>query len=87
MRVYRIIEVIEIKKNKSFIAKKAKIFQEEKKISSKAPVTSVKIDNISTNPKCKKKNSTNENIYILIVAEFYTWFEAAEFIKKRIKGI
>ena len=42
-----IIEVIEVKKNKSFVAKKAKIYQEEKKISSNAPVTSVKIANIS----------------------------------------
>ena len=31
-----LIEVLEIKKNKSFIAEKAKIYQEEKKISSKA---------------------------------------------------
>ena len=36
-----LVEIIEIKKNKSFIAKKAKIYNEEKKISSKAPVTSV----------------------------------------------
>ena len=36
-----IIEIIEEKKNKSFIAKKAKIFNEEK-ISSNAPVTSVR---------------------------------------------
>ena len=41
------IEVLEVKKNKSFIAKKAKMYQEEKKISSNAPVTSVKIANIS----------------------------------------
>ena len=42
-----IIEIDEIKKNKSFVAKKAKIFNEEKKIPSKAPVASVKISNIS----------------------------------------
>ena len=42
-----LIEVLEIKKNKSFIAEKAKIYHEEKKISSKAPVTTVKISNIS----------------------------------------
>ena len=41
-----LVEIIEIKKNKSFVAKKAKIFNEEKKISSNAPVTSVKISNI-----------------------------------------
>ena len=41
------IEVQEIKKNKSFVAKKAKMYAEEKKINSKAPVTNIKIDNIS----------------------------------------
>ena len=49
------IEIIEIKKNKSFVAKKAKIFNEEKKISKNAPVTSVQISNISKN-KMKKKS-------------------------------
>ena len=44
---FPLIEVLEIKKNKSFIAEKAKIFNEEKNISSKAPVTSVQIANIS----------------------------------------
>ena len=46
------VEIIEIKKNKSFIAEKAKIYNEEKKISGNAPVTSVEISNIS---KAKKK--------------------------------
>ena len=47
---------MEIKKNKSFIAEKAKIYNEEKKISSKAPVASVKISNISKNKTVKLKN-------------------------------
>ena len=74
------IEVLEVKKNKSFVAKKAKIYQEEKKISSNAPVTSVKIANISK----KKITKTNKkkNIYIF-VASFYT-SEAATLLKTRI---
>ena len=76
-----LIEILEIKKNKSFIAKEAKIYQEEKKISSKAPVTSVKIANISKKkPILKSINS--DNIYIF-VASFYTE-EAANLLKKRI---
>jgi len=75
------IEILEIKKNKSFIAEKAKIYQEEKKISANAPVTSVKIANIS-----KKKPNNNKiikpNIYILI-ASFYN-NESAYLLKKRI---
>ena len=76
-----LLEIIEIKKNKSFIAEKAKIYQEEKKISSNAPVTSVKIANISKKKPIKKLNSS-DNIYILI-ASFYTK-EAANLLKKRI---
>lgn len=76
-----LIEILEIKKNKSFIAKKAKIYQEEKKISSNAPVASVKISNISKK-KNLKKNKNSKNIYIL-VASFYT-NEAANLLKKRI---
>ena len=75
------VEILEIKKNKSFIAERAKIYQEEKKISSNAPVTSVKIANISK----KKENKVNiqsNNIYIL-VASFYT-NEAANLLKQRI---
>jgi len=76
-----IIEVLEIKKNKSFIAEKARIYQEEKKISSKAPITSVKISNISKK-KPRKKSIKSENIYILI-ASFFT-NEAANLLKQRI---
>jgi uncharacterized membrane-anchored protein len=76
-----LIEILEIKKNKSFIAEKAKIYQEEKKISSKAPVTSVKIANISKK-KSEGKKTKKENIYILI-ASFYT-NEAANILKQRI---
>ena len=76
-----LIEILEIKKNKSFIAEKAKIYQEEKKISSKAPVTSVKIANISKK-KSENKKIKKEDIYILIAA-FYT-NEAANILKQRI---
>ena len=65
-----LVEIIEIKKNKSFVAEKAKIFNEEKKISSNAPVTSVKISNISKNKKKQiKKNSIKFNI---LIASFYS---------------
>ena len=78
---FPLIEILEIKKNKSFIAEKAKIKKKEKKIPSKAPVTSVEIANIS-----KKKNDAkkikSEDIYILI-ASFYT-NEAANLLKQRI---
>tara|TARA_B100001121_G_C18550202_1_gene555028 strand:+ start:84 stop:821 length:738 start_codon:yes stop_codon:yes gene_type:complete len=76
-----IIEITEIKKNKSFVAKKAKIYNEEKKIPSKAPVGTVKISNISKN-KIKNLTKKKENIYILIGTFFST--DTAIFLKKRI---
>ena len=76
-----LIEIIEIKKNKSFVAKKAKIFEEETKIPSKAPVTSVKISNISKDKNIKKSNNQNR-IYIEI-ATFYSE-DVAIFLKDRI---
>ena len=76
-----LVEIVELKKNKSFIAKKAKIFNEEKKISSNAPITSVKISNISKNKEQIKKQEKG-NFYILI-ATFYS-MRTAEFLKERI---
>ncbi len=76
-----LVELLEIKKNKSFVAQKAKVFQEEKKILTNVPVTSVKIANISKK-KINKNQKQNDKIYILI-ASFYT-NEAANLLKQRI---
>ncbi len=77
-----LVEVIEVKKNKSFVAKKTEIFNEEKKISNKAPVENVEINNISLN--------NNENIKIketfhIIIAEFYSK-KSASHLKQRISN-
>ena len=58
---FPLIEILEIKKNKSFIAEKAKIYKEEKKIPSKAPVTSVEIANISKKKNDVKKIKSEDN--------------------------
>ncbi len=76
-----ILEIIEIKKNKSFVAEKAKIYSEEKKIPSNAPVASVQISNISKDKNKKIKKKTDK-IYIH-VASFYS-LNTANFLKKRI---
>ena len=63
------VDIQEKVKNKSFVAKKAVTFSEEKIVSNKAPVTKVKIDNIST-----KKNVKIIKIkkYLIIVGNFYS---------------
>ena len=75
------VEISEIKKNKSFVAKKAKIFNEEKKLPSNAPVTSVEISNISKN-KDFKKSQKREKFFILIGS--FSQKTVAEYLKNRI---
>ena len=76
-----LVEIIEVKKNKSFVAKKTKIFKEEEKIYNNAPVEVVTIDNISK--KKKVKNKTIKNKLYIIIAEFYSK-DSAFLLKKRI---
>ena len=76
-----IVEIIEVKKNKSFVAKKTKIFKEEEKIHSNAPVETVTINNISQ--KQKDKNKVIKDEFYIIIAEFYSK-NSANLLKKRI---
>jgi len=76
-----LVEVIEVKKNKSFVAKKTKIFKEEEKTHSNAPVETVTINNISKNK--KSKNKTVKDKFYIIIAEFYSK-DSASLLKKRI---
>jgi len=63
------VDIQEKIKNKSFIAKKAVTFSEEKKVSDKAPVTKVKIDNISKTKEMKAKKIKK---FSIIVGDFYS---------------
>ena len=66
------VEVKELVANSSFIAKKAKTFDEEKKVSGKAPVDSISVNNLNDSidktEKIIKKKKFN---YIIKVADFY----------------
>jgi len=76
-----LVEVIEVKKNKSFVAKKTKIFKEEEKLHNNAPVESVTINNISKNK--NKKNKAIKDKFYIVIAEFYSK-NSASLLKKRI---
>ena len=78
------IEITSIPKNSMFIAKNSKIFDEEKKIASKAPVDSISINDINQKKKVEVKV---ENVfsYIIKIADFY--FEnTAILMSKRISN-
>ena len=86
------VEVYTIKKNDKFIAKKASIFEEEKNVADKVPVTSININDLSVSTtKSDVKNSTTKSevkkkkpSYIIDIAEFY-FIESAETIKNRFE--
>ena len=86
------VEVYTIKKNDKFIAKKASIFEEEKNVANKVPVTSININDLSVSTtKSDVKNSTTKSevkkkkpSYIIDIAEFY-FIESAETVKNRFE--
>ena len=77
------VEFYTIKKNVKFIVKEASIFDEERNVADKAPVTSININDLSTSTseiELKKK----EPSYIIDIAEFY-FFESAEMAKNKFE--
>ena len=77
---YPYIEIEEIKKNKSFIAKKAEMHAEEKQVPNKAPVEKVKISNLGN----KSINKLEEKPkFVIILGNFYS-LNSAKNLKKRI---
>ena len=75
------VDIQEKFKNESFVAKKAVTFSEEMHVSNKAPVTKVKIKNISSQKKNKNTKSKN---FSIIVGDFYAR-ETAEDLKYTIE--
>ena len=80
------IEITLISNNSSFVAKKAKTFNEEKEVAEKAPIDGIKISNLSGDPKVKKnKNINNKFSYSIKVADFY-YKKTADLMIERIKS-
>ena len=81
---YIVIE--EIRDNASFIAKKAKTFEEEKKVADKAPVDTISVNDLNdTDEKKIKKKINNEFKYVIKIADFY-YLNTAKQMVKRIKS-
>ena len=77
------IEITAIPEDFLFVAKKAKIFEEEKKVAIKVPVKGISIDNLNKNVAVKKKNTINKFSYLIKIADFY-FYETAQTMTKRI---
>ena len=80
------VEIILISKNSTFIAKKAKTFEEEKEVAEKAPIDGIKISDLNNTLKNDNKNLLNNEFrYSIKVADFY-YKKTAELMVDRIKS-
>tara|TARA_Y100001960_G_C14639941_1_gene810315 strand:+ start:196 stop:966 length:771 start_codon:yes stop_codon:yes gene_type:complete len=83
------VEIVEIKKNKKFIAKKAVTYDEEKHIAEKAPVEEIKMDVITSSVEdninnAQKTKKVKIYKFEIIVSDFY-YFESAMSLKKHLE--
>ena len=79
------IEISLISKDSTFVAKKAKTFDEEKEVAQKAPIDGIQISNLNESAKNKgKKVSKNQFSYFIKVADFY-YKKTANLMIDRIK--
>ena len=79
------IELSLISNKSTFVAKKAKTFDEEKKVAQKAPVDGITIDNLGAEEKKELPKTTKSNfLYSIKIADFY-YKDSAENMIQRIK--
>jgi len=77
------VEIKEFLEGSSFIAKKAKTFDEEKIVASKMPIEDIQIIDLSNNKKEKSKVNIKKFSYIIKIADFY-FEKSADQMKTRV---
>ena len=78
------IDLVLISENSTFIAKKAKTFDEEKNVAEKAPVDGITIDNLGADLNKKNQVKKHKFLYSIKIADFY-YKDSAENMILRIK--
>jgi len=79
-----LIELVLISKDSTFVAKKAKMFEEEKEVAEKAPVDGIQISDLNKK-KINKKSVNSKNFsYSIKIADFY-YQDTALMMVDRIK--
>ena len=65
------VEIIEVLQSSTFIAKKAKTFDEEKQVANKAPIDEISVNSLSDDIKKTNKIKKDKFNYFIKVADFY----------------
>ena len=79
------IELVLVSKNSTFIAKKAKMFDEERSVAEKAPVDGIQINDLNKKKVKKNKSKNKKFSYSIKVADFY-YKDTAKVMMNRIKN-
>ena len=77
------VEILEVKKNKTFIAKEGSIFDEEKNVADKAPVEKIKMNDLTINKDTKNEKKVEKNNFVLVVNDFY-YIDSANNLKNEL---
>ena len=62
---------MEVKKNKTFIAKKSNTFDEEKNVAVTVKINEIEMSDITKNKSETQKKSDEKNNFILVISDFY----------------
>ena len=81
------IEIVELKKNKKFIAKEVDIFDEEKKVAGTVQINEITIDDVSIDKSViiKDKDSKKNSDFIIVISDFY-YPDSAKNLKKHLQN-
>ena len=80
------VEIVLISQSSTFVAKKAKTFDEEKKVAQKAPIDGIKISNLGQNTnKVESIDKSEKFSYSIKIADFF-YKETADLMTQRIKS-
>ena len=77
------VEVFEVKKNKTFVAKESDIFEEEKNVAEVVPINEVEMDDLSKEQLDIKKKPDKNNNFVLAISDFY-YYDSAQNLKKEL---
>ena len=80
---YPFVEHLELKKNKTFIAKTGNIFEEEKHVAESVPIDEIKMDDLSEEQIDIKKKIDKKNNFVLVISDFY-YYDSAQNLKEEL---
>ena len=79
------VEILQVLEDAIFVAKRAKTFEEEKKVASKAPVNNINISDLNTKQKNTKNELSKKFSYEIKIADFYFNDTASLLVDRIIK--